>query len=54
MEQRQLGSTAQAVAIAKTSSMVMVGRQRQSFRSDFGSPPRAGEQPVSAASTWKD
>ena len=57
MEKRQLGSTAQTVAptvIEKTSSTVTVGRRYQSYRSFFGSPSRAGEQPTSTATTWKD
>jgi hypothetical protein len=57
MEKRQLGSTTQAIAltvIEKTSSTVTVGRRYQSYRSLFGSPSRAGEQPTPTASTWKD
>jgi len=57
MEKRQLVSTAQAVAltvIGKTSSTMTVGWRYQSYRSFLGWPSRAGEQPTSMASTWKD
>jgi hypothetical protein len=56
MGKNQLGSTAQAVALTEVekSSTATVGRRYQSYRSFFGSPSRAGEQPTSMAGTGKD